>query len=100
MFLTGATGFISQFILRDLLRHHQDPFAIVRSIYEYFCWTLEPEALHKMEDWHFRLAEKRRTEKRHRYDLKDYGLTPEMVNTAFVRYRDFLTARGIRASRL
>ena len=78
----------------------EDPFAIVRSIYEYFGWTLEPEALHKMEDWHFRQAEKRQTEKRHRYDLKDYGLTPEMVTAAFARYRDFLTTRGIRASRV
>ena len=77
----------------------EDPFGVVRRIYQHFGWTLEQAALDAMEDWQFRQAEKRRIEKRHRYALEDYGLTPEAVNAAFKRYRDFLTTRGIRTSR-
>ena len=77
----------------------EDPFGVVRSIYRHFGWTLEQAALDAMEEWQFQQAEKRRGEKRHRYALEDYGLTPETVNAAFKRYRDFLTTRGIRTSR-
>ena len=77
----------------------EDPFGVVRRIYQRFGWTLEQAALDAMEEWQFLQAEKRRTEKRHRYDLEDYGLTPETVNAAFKRYRDFLTTRDIRKSR-
>ena len=75
------------------------PLVVVREIYERFGWTLESSAVSAMQDWQDRQAEKRRTEARHRYDLKDYGLTPEAVNDAFASYRDFLTTSGIRASR-
>ena len=34
---------------------------------------------------------------RHSYDLADYGLTPEAVDAAFARYRDFIAGRGILA---
>ena len=78
----------------------EDPFEVVRRIYQHFGWTLEQATLDAMDDWLFRQAEKRRTEPRHRYALEDYGLTPEAVNAAFKRYRDFLTTRGIRVSRL
>ena len=77
----------------------EDPFGVVRSIYKHFGWTLEQAAIDAMEDWQFRQAEQRRQEKRHRYDLQDYGLTPEKVNAAFARYRDFITDLGIRSSR-
>ena len=77
----------------------EDPFGVVRSIYRHFGWTLEQAALDAMEEWQISQAEKRRTEKRHRYALEDYGLTPETVNAAFKRYRDFITTRGIRTSR-
>ena len=53
-----------------------------------------------MEDWQERQAQQRRGEKRHCYDLSDYGFTPEEVNAAFARYRNFITDRGIRNSRL
>ena len=76
----------------------EDPFGVVRRIYQHFGWTLEQAALDAMEEWQFQQAEKRRGEKRHRYALEDYGLTPETVNAAFKRYRDFLTTRGIRTS--
>ena len=78
----------------------EDPLAVVRSIYERFDWPLEQTAIDAMEDWQSRQAEQRRQEKRHRYTLEDYGLTPEEVNAAFARYRDFITTRGIRSSRL
>lgn len=77
----------------------EDPFGVVRRIYQHFGWTLEQEAVDAMEEWQFRQAEKQRSQKRHRYALEDYGLTPEAVNAAFKRYRDFLTTRGIRTSR-
>ena len=77
----------------------EDPLSVVRSIYERFDWPLEQAAIDAMEDWQFRQAEQRRQEKRHRYALEDYGLTPEEVNAAFARYRDFITTRGIRSSR-
>ena len=77
----------------------EDPFGVVRRIYQHFGWTLEQEAVDAMEEWQFLQAEKRRTETRHRYALEDYGLTPETVNAAFKRYRDFITSRGIRTSR-
>ena len=78
----------------------EEPFGVVRRIYQHFGWTLEQAAVDAMEEWQFRQAEKRRTQTRHRYDLKDYGLTPETVNAAFARYRSFLTSQGIRSSRL
>ena len=77
----------------------EDPFAVARSIYERFGWTLEQQAVNDMEEWYLRMTEQRRHETRHRYALEDYGLTPEAVNAAFKRYRDFITARGIRTSR-
>ena len=76
----------------------EDPFGVVRRIYQHFGWPLEQAALDAMEAWQVRQAEKRRTEKRHRYALEDYGLTQETVNAAFKRYRDFITTRGIRTS--
>ena len=77
----------------------ENPLAVVRSIYEHFDWPLEQAAIDAMEDWQERQAEQRRREKRHRYTLEDYGLTPKEVNAAFARYRDFITDRGIRSSR-
>lgn len=77
----------------------EDPFGVIRSIYKHFGWTLEQAAIDAMEDWQERQAQQRRREKQHRYDLSDYSLTPEKVNAAFARYRNFITDRGIRSSR-
>ena len=74
----------------------EDPWATVRAIYEQFGWPLETDALAAMEAWQERQAERRRHEVRHRYDLKDFELTPEAVDAAFSRYREFITTRGIR----
>ena len=49
-----------------------------------------------MQAWQERQAERRRHEVRHRYDLEDYDLTPEAVDAAFARYRQFIAGRGIR----
>ena len=78
----------------------EDPFGVVRRIYQHFDWPLAQEAVDAMEKWQISQAEQRQKQTRHRYDLKDYGLTPDMVNVAFARYRDFISTRGIRASRV
>lgn len=77
----------------------EDPFGVIRSVYERFGWPLEQTAIEAMEDWREGQAQQRQGEKRHRYDLGDYGITPEQVNEAFARYRNFMTDRGIRSSR-
>ena len=78
----------------------EDPMAIVHRIYERFNWPLKQGTITAMENWLFRQSERRRGEPRHRYDLGDYGLTPEDVKAAFAGYRDFLTRKAIRESRL
>ena len=78
----------------------ENPMATVARIYEHFDWPLERTAIEAMEEWQERQERQRRKEKRHRYDLSDYGLTPEEVNSAFARYRDFITDRGIREPRV
>ena len=73
-----------------------DPWATVRAVYEHFGWPLTAEARAAMQEWQERQAERRRHEVRHRYDLADYDLTPEAVDAAFARYREFIAGRGIR----
>ena len=77
----------------DLVR---DPMAVVTHIYERRGWPLETEAVARMEAWLQAQRKRRRTESRHTYDLADYGLTPEAVDAAFARYRDFLSGGGAR----
>ena len=76
-----------------------NPWATLRAIYEHFGWTLETDALATMEGWQVRQAERRGREVRHRYHLEDFDLTPEAVDAAFSRYREFISSRGIRTSR-
>ena len=76
-----------------------DPRATVRAVYEHFGWPLTAEARAAMEDWQGRQAERRRHEVRHSYDIEDYDLTPEAVDAAFSRYREFFASRGVRISR-
>ena len=73
-----------------------DPWAMVRGIYEHFGWPLQPEAFAAMTAWQEQQAQRRRREVRHSYDLEDYDLTPEAVDAAFSRYREFIGARNIR----
>ena len=79
----------------DLIR---DPLAVVGNIYDHFGWTLEPEAVEAMDAWQSEQSERRRTEKRHRYDIADYGLTREMIDAAFAPYHAFVSERGLRES--
>ena len=110
-FMSGMVGRAVQFReSRPELEHRwmdvnyvelvEDPMAVVQAIYERFNWPLNQGTINAMDDWLFRQAERRRGEPRHRYDLGDYGLTPEDVNAAFAGYRDFLTRRAIRKSGL
>lgn len=78
----------------------EDPMAVVHGIYERFNWPLKQSAIYAMDNWLFQQGERRRNQPRHRYDLKDYGLTQEGVNAAFSGYREFLSRRGIRKSGL
>lgn len=74
----------------------ENPLGTVRSVYERFGWSLRQAAIGAMEDWGRRQAERRRREKRHRYAIEEYGLTPEATLAAFARYREFITKKGIR----
>ena len=78
----------------------QDPLAVVRRIHDRFGWKLEQGAVAGMNEWLSRQSEQRRRETRHRYRLENHGLTPDEVDAAFAPYRDFITTRGIRESRL
>ena len=78
----------------------QDPLAVVGRIYDQFGWSLEPGAVGAMDAWLAEQTEHRRTERRHRYDIADYGLTREMIDASFARYREFVSERGIRESSL
>ena len=76
----------------------QDPLAVVGRIYDHFGWTLEPGAAETMDAWLVEQSKRRRTERRHRYDIADFGLTRAKIDAAFARYRDFVSERGLRES--
>ena len=73
----------------------KDPLGVVCSIYKRFDLPLRQSALTAMENWMFQQAKRRRKEPKHRYDLADYGLTHEDVDSAFAGYREFLSRNGI-----
>ncbi len=64
----------------------QDPIAVVRGIYGQFGWPIQQSTLDEMTEWVARQEGRRRRERRHRYRLEDYGLTPADVNSAFAGY--------------
>ena len=74
----------------------QDPLGMIRHIYDRFDWNLDTETIDAMERWQTIQMERRRAEVRHRYELQDFGLTPEAVDEAFAPYLDFVTSLGIR----
>ena len=78
----------------------QDPMAVVDRIYERLGWSLKEDAVDAMETWLEEQRERRRTEKRHKYDIADYGLTRDTIDAAFARYREFLSESDRRASLL
>ena len=76
----------------------QDPMHMVAHIYNRFGWSLEEEAVAAMAAWLEVQAVQRQSEKRHKYDLADFGLTRDKVDAAFSRYHDFLSSTGLRSS--
>ncbi len=74
--------------------------AVVAHIHERLGWSLEPGAVAAMEHWREVQAAHRQTEKRHKYDIADYGLTREAIDRAFGRYLEFLSESGMRESLL
>ncbi|MXX96458.1 MAG: NAD-dependent epimerase/dehydratase family protein [Rhodothermaceae bacterium] len=78
----------------------QAPMDMVAHIYNRFGWSLEEEAVAAMDAWLEAQAAQRRSEKRHKYELADFGLTRDKVDAAFSHYRDFLSSSGIRSSML
>ncbi len=74
----------------DLVRN---PMAVVGSIYRRFGWSAGPESIEAMRAWFRKQEVQRRAEKRHKYDIADYGLTPAKVNAAFAGYREFVAHR-------
>ena len=61
----------------------QAPMDMVAHVYDRFGWPLEEEAEAAMNAWLDVQAEQRRSEKRHKYDIADFGLTREKVDAAF-----------------
>jgi hypothetical protein len=61
-----------------------DPMAAVRQIYEHFGWSLSPEAERRMRA--LIASHAQRQSGNHRYDLSEFGSSPEEVFNAFARY--------------
>ncbi len=78
----------------------EEPMAVVAHIYDRFGWSLDPAAVAAMDEWREVQAAHRQKAKRHKYDIADYGLTREMIDAAFARYREFLSEGDRRASLL
>ncbi len=70
-----------------------NPLAVVGGIYRRFGWSIEPESREAIRSWFWKQEKRRRAEKRHTYDIADYGLTRDRVNAAFADYREFVEHR-------
>ena len=77
---------------RDLVKF---PFETLERIYSHFGWTLSPSSRAAMESWQQQQARERKARQPHRYALEDYGLTQQMVDTAFQPYLDFAASIGM-----
>jgi hypothetical protein len=62
----------------------RDPMAAVRQIYEHFGWSLSPEAERRMRA--LVAGHAQRKSGNHRYDLSEFGSSPEEVFSAFAPY--------------
>jgi len=62
----------------------RDPMAAVRQIYEHFGWSLSPEAERRMQA--LVAGHAQRQSGNHRYDLSEFGSSPEEVFSAFAPY--------------
>jgi hypothetical protein len=68
------------------LKHEEirrDPIGAVRRIYDYFGWSLSPEAERRMRAL---VATQTQRHSNHRYDLSQFGTSPEAVLKAFAPY--------------
>lgn len=57
---------------------------------------MEAAVADEMDDRLYWQSIQHRSETRRKYKLEDYGLDAKAVNAAFSRYREFVTASGIR----
>jgi hypothetical protein len=62
----------------------RDPMATVRQIYEHFGWSVSPEAERRMRA--LIAGHAQRQSGNHRYDLSEFGSSPEEVFSAFAPY--------------
>jgi len=62
----------------------RDPMAAVRQVYEHFGWSLSPEAERRMRA--LVAGHAQRQSGNHRYDLSEFGSSPEEVFSAFAPY--------------
>src|SRR5213592_1086073 len=62
----------------------RDPVAAVRQIYKHFGWSLSPEAERRMRA--LVAGHAQRQSGNHRYDLSEFGSSPEEVFSAFAPY--------------
>ncbi len=62
----------------------RDPVAAVRQIYEHFGWSLSPEAERRMRA--LVAGHAQRQSGNHRYDLSEFGSSPQEVFSAFAPY--------------
>jgi hypothetical protein len=75
-----------RFIDVDYLRFVENPMRVVRGIYDHFELELTPQAEAAMQE-HLR-KNPRGKHGAHRYDLEQYGLTPEAVRRRLASYID------------
>ena len=62
----------------------RDPVAAVRQIYKHFGWSLSPEAERRMQA--LVAGHAQRQSGNHRYDLSEFGSSPQEVFSAFAPY--------------
>ncbi len=68
----------------DHRQFHREPMRVVRGIYDRFGLSLSDEAAERMQRWIADSPTSRHGE--HRYDISDFGITPEQVRKRFAEY--------------
>ena len=89
-FRTGNPNLENRWIDINFIDLVANPMNVVTDIYERLNWTLDSKTADAMQDWISQQAEKRRKETRHHYQLSDYALTEEMVESEFEPYFEFI----------
>lgn len=73
-----------QFFDVDHRQFHREPMRVVRGIYDRFGLSLSDEAAERMHRWVAASPTSKHGE--HRYDIADFGVTPEQVRRRFAGY--------------